>query len=163
MDSQKKYNKDQIPEFLKDLKRENPFQVPPNYFKHLPDQIMEKIVAEERERKAEHPGWWRYLEGVLAHLWAPKPILALASVLLVLGVWFFWLSSSQPEYFAEFTPDDIQHYVIEHLDEFDENYFHDVAPFTLSNIDNGWNPEEMDDLLDQIIDDLDEETIQNIL
>lgn len=159
----KRYDEDHLPEFLKDLKKENPFQVPHNYFKHLPDQIMEEIKAKENSRQAKQNVWWHNLAGTITNFWAPKPILALASLLLVLGLWFFWPSPGQSDFFAEFSQDDIQHYIIENLDEFDENYFYHVDPSTLSTIINGLDQEEMDDLMDQIIDDLDEETIQNIL
>ena len=115
-----KFNEDHLPTFLKEMKKENPFQVPHNYFKQLPDRIMEEIIKEDQSKSSGQQAWWQQVEEIFAKLWAPKPILALASLLMLLGVWFFWPSQSQTDLFAEFSQDEIQQYVLENLDEFDE-------------------------------------------
>ncbi|MCF8247497.1 MAG: hypothetical protein K9J37_20910 [Saprospiraceae bacterium] len=77
--------------FLKEMK-ERPsdgFQVPKNYFQHLPNEVMQK-VKEPTFAPVQQPSWLERIEQFMQSLIQPRYALALASVvvLVVAGVVF---------------------------------------------------------------------------
>jgi hypothetical protein len=60
------------------IPRENPFRVPKDYFEHLPDQVMNRILEEEEQDAGRKKTFG------IRQLWKPVTMLAAAMLLLTI-------------------------------------------------------------------------------
>lgn len=154
---------EEIPAFLQDLKKENPFITPHNYFKDLPDLIMHRIY-QEAEQKVQ-PSVYEVLRNFLRPFLTPKPAWALALVVVVAGIFFFDLEKPNASLTLEdgISTEEISEYVQLHLDEFEEYDFYTTEVAEIDILGESLGQEEIDPMFDGLIDDIDLETIQRIL
>ena len=155
------FEEERLPGFLEDLKKDNPFKTPHNYFNTLPDQIIQRLQDEQNKG---HQSWWQALLARWPVL-NPKPVWALATMLIIISL--FWVNTQNPDSAAtlveDFSPVEIAEYVQNHLDDFE------VSDFYAQDIDNidilgeTMEMEELEPLLEELMDDIDLETIQRIL
>jgi hypothetical protein len=152
-----------IPQFLQDLKKEKPFITPHNYFKELPDLIMQRI-QEEEVRKIK-PSFAEVLWNLLRSYLSPKPAWALAVMVVVAAVFFFELEKPSEMLTLEqaISTQEISNYVQSHIDEFDEHDFYTTEVAETDFLGESVTQEDLDPMLDGLIDDIDLETIQRIL
>ncbi|MDH3650385.1 MAG: hypothetical protein OEQ53_11920 [Saprospiraceae bacterium] len=159
-DHKSEKDRDELREFLKDLPRENPFVVPHNYFKDLPNAVLDRIREEDEKRKS--PSFWEQLES----WWMSKlvkPALALI-VFIAVGVYILWPTEYSVDLMTtELTEQEIRNYVIHNLDEFEEDFFYLSETEGLDILSESFGDEEVEILWEELIEDLDAETLQNIL
>ena len=102
--------------FLSDIKKEKVFKVPENYFKSLPDKVLEQVQVTTKTTESKTQTSWldRLIENI-AFLFQPKFAVGFATalVLVVAAVYFF----QKPTNFSESYQ--ISQYVEENIDEFD--------------------------------------------
>ena len=153
-----------LPEALHKLKEENPFVIPHNYFKTLPDEVMQKIRDEEATSKSLTHGWKSYLTSLLS----PRPAWALAAVLVVMGVWIWWSQdapSDTPAFVIQqdLTEEEVLAYVTDHIDEFEEMDFYSEEAAQQDLFNEYFNEEELDPVLDELIEEVDVEMLEKML
>lgn len=113
-----------ISPFLADLKKEQPFKAPKFYFDTLADRVIEKTqptAAPQYKAKksvSSMAGEW------ISTLLQPRWVMAMASVaILAVASWFYLVKQSvqavQP--LTEISNEDINEYINNNLDDFDEN------------------------------------------
>ncbi len=149
-----------LPDFLETYKHENPFVVPHNYFSELPDKVLDRIKEEKHaslfQRLKDIYRRWA-LSGIL------RPALAVASVLLIISVFLLWPNSTDQIAMSQLTQDEVRDYVINNIDEFEEEFFYIEEANDLDLLSESLEGDGLEELLDDLLDDIDEETIQNIL
>lgn len=155
-------NFERLPDFLKEMRNDNPFVTPHNYFKELPDQIMSRIQSENSRRQVPKG---QQLLSFFGRIFIPKPAWALATVIVVAGL--FYINLPRPavtmSFEEEFSPNDIAQYVQNHIEEFDESDFYHLDFEASDVLIETLDPEEIDPIFDNLIDDIDLETLQRIL
>ncbi|MBK8502739.1 MAG: hypothetical protein IPL46_11255 [Saprospiraceae bacterium] len=155
-------NHDRLPDFLREMRNDNPFVTPHNYFKELPDQIMSRIQSDKSGRQVSK---WAQLLMAIDRIFIPKLAWALATVIIVTGL--FYLNLPRPvateSFNQEFSATDIAQYVQTNIDDFDESdfYDHDLEAFDL--LGESINNEDIDPIFHDLLDDIDLETLQRIL
>ena len=160
----KQYNKNEdLPEFLRELQGENPFVTPHNYFRELPDQIMQRLHEETRETPQR--SIFEMLQLRLQALLTPQPAWALALVVVVAAVFFF--DRETPHEFAsvgnEMSTEEIATYVKSNIDDFDEFDFYVTETAEIDILGETLESLEVESLMDGLMDEMDLETLQRIL
>lgn len=165
MDQKDKIKKEleDISPFLAKLKKENPFEVPANYFERLPDQIMEQARLTRVERPPTKVFWLDRLTASLAFMLRPQ--MAFALLCLVAFTWagtYMWKSqtktlASQENY--------IEKYIADHIDEFDMEILAQSAFGQSERQENALlNDLEIDEgLMNEILDELEGADIEDLL
>lgn len=160
MKTNKNKEEERLPDFLQEIKGDNPFRIPHNYFREFPEQIMEQIQKEKEARSQN--AWWRFLVSRWDALSLPKPALALVMVLLISAI--FWFNNSQNLSLEEnFTSMEIAQYVQEHIDDFEVSDFYVQELEGIDILGEEWKADEMEPILDDLMEDMDLETLQRIL
>ncbi len=144
------------------------FNVPPRYFRELPPEVMNRI---QRETVSRHPGWWSSLQHFLAALFRPGVAIALAALALAIAAGIYLLAprpatgEGDAYLFASLTPEEVQTYVNANLEAFDTELVIEMASaspdFSILPADD-LNGEELDQYLDDLLQEVDEETIEDI-
>jgi hypothetical protein len=106
----------QIAPGLSNLKQEDGFSTPFNYFKELPDRVLARIAEEEQSTASV----WSRMRGLLK----PRYALALASVLMLIvaGVWYGNLQKSQ-DLLSGISQEEAFEYILANLNEFSGDDF----------------------------------------
>jgi len=146
---------------LNQMRRDDGFTVPPNYFRELPDRVFVRIEAEQRQSQKAKSWLWDFLSG--KGRVGLRPVLAFATVLILIaaGIWFGRPHASQ-DVLASVTQTEALDYVLDNLDDYSSD---DIL---MAGALSGWDATELapmsDDNLDNIMDDiLDDETLLNDL
>jgi hypothetical protein len=148
------------------------FQVPKDYFKSLPDEVLGKLG---QNASAPSPSWLERLLRPLQSIWEPKYVLATASALaiLVVAVCFFKKPPAKLEALpvaaiqAADIPDDALHaYLADNIEDIDEELiveakFDGKEPQTKTSIVPQPSPEELDEYLNEVIDEIDPEDLED--
>ena len=146
--------------------------VPENYFHALPNQIWEQIKLQPAsERIVKQPGigerFWNALQSVLQ----PRVAVSLATFVVVLlaGVYFFKPDSTSVVASAdeqELTAEDITNYINNNIHQFDtELLMQATADLPDQSIlpGNEFSEEEIDQMMKELIQDVDESTLEKML
>ncbi len=164
--------------FLADLEKGQPFNVPKDYFKKLPGEVLEKAGLNEEHEKKSTPArpLSAQLEQFLQQLFRPAVGFSLAAVLLLIAVGLsIWnrdvdpsLSSPDAEaIFASISTEEAYQYALEHLDEIDQELILDTYQQELEDGDYINIPvqeENFDkEFLDEYLDDVDIEQLEEWL
>lgn len=120
----------QIAPELSEMKHEDGFTTPHNYFKELPDRVFAQIAAEEQRPVLV----WDWLRG----LWKPRFAIAFASVLVlvVAGVWYSRMQTSEDPLLT-ITKDEALEYVLNNL------YDYNSEDFISADVFAEWDATEM--------------------
>lgn len=149
-----------LPNLLEAYQERNPFVVPHNYFKELPDKVLDRI-------KEEKPSSLLFRLNIVLQQWAQRailrPALAVASVVVIISVFLLWPNSADQIAMPQLTQDEVMDYVISNIDEFEEEIFYIEEASDLDLLGESLEGDDLEELLDDLLDDIDEETIQNIL
>lgn len=154
---------EEIAPFLANLKKENPFEVPANYFEQLPDQLLEQAKLTPVERRAPHVSWLDRLIASFAFMLRPQ--VAFGLICLVALTWtgiYTWKNQSQELVLSEATV--IENYVNANIDDFDTDILAQVA-FDEERTEDLF-PEDLDldeALMDEILDELEGVDIEDLL
>jgi hypothetical protein len=130
---------------LSEMKREDGFTTPHNYFKELPDRVFAKIVVDEAP--ATHSFSW------LKSFLKPKYRFAYATVLILIvaGVWYSQ-SSSSADVVIEISKEDALQYVMNNLHEYSSEDL--ISAGVLGNWDETKVTPVSSDEINEFMDDL---------
>lgn len=147
---------------LADIDRQNPFRVPPGYFRELPDRIMARIAEEERQPVR---GTWldRQIDLVVRILRHPQYALALASLTIVLAVAaVMWLPNGEDAVALDITTEEAFAYVMNNIDSYEAYDLMALDPsMTFAEVDlMDLEQSEVDEALEIILDDIDDATLE---
>lgn len=144
--------------FLAHLKEKpDGLSVPDGYFEQLPRSVLERIADEDAASvRRISPIWFRAA--------------AAASVILLAGVAVFLFRPAQPEYSPEsvaLTADEVHQYITLHIDDFDLDLLLQFADNGTGHSgwfeDTGLEDPEMKQYMDELLDDIDLETLEELL
>jgi len=153
------------PSFSK-MKKEEGFQVPENYFNNLPDQILEELdLNKEEVSVGEQSSWWTPIAESLMMLFQPRMAIAFATLLLLVASVFYFKNQDSNEalQFAELTSIEAETYVLENIDEFEDELLYDLVLQTESLTIEDTENQELNNYLEEIIDEIDDETLEELL
>ena len=154
--------------FLSKIPKQQPneqFAVPSDYFDKLSSAIFEQTIDKEETviiQEAEpQPSWLDQIIWTLQALLQPKYAIAFATVLLlaVTGVFLLQPASNADD----LTLAEIDTYIEENIDQFDEDLLVEFVPTdTETTLD--MEASELEEYIeDNILEDLDEETLEELL
>lgn len=155
-----------LPDVLRGMKGSNPFKIPHNYFRELPDQIMSRISREDIQVD-DSPRWINLIERW--KIWLhPGPVWALVAIVLAAGIFLF--RNPQPVMMPvdaiisdAITSVEIAEYVRHHIDDFEESDFYINDPESLDILGDTFQSGDIDPILKDLMDQIDIETLQRIL
>lgn len=172
-------NQDDIKKELQELspllaklkEKEKPLEAPENYFDALPDQIWEQIkLMPQPERAQPQPGWRERTLLGLQTLLQPKVAIGLATfiVLIVAGVFIIkpGVKDHSEDLFAGLSAEEVTAYMSQNIHEFDTDLLIDAAsayPDMSIFMGSEFDDTEIDQLLDEVVKDLDDETLEKLL
>lgn len=140
------------------------FEAPPRYFKELPDQVMNRL------REDRHAGQVNWISALLEGLFRPRLAVAMIAAAFLITVAIYWLvpgpAGASRNSIASLTVEEVQAYVNANLDEFDTEL---VIEMATSQSDLGifpseeFNEENLDQYLDKFLQEVDEETLEEML
>ncbi len=150
---------------LSHIDRKEPFQVPPTYFRELPEEIMEKA-----RRQPTTSGWVTSVINWITTVLTPQRIawqLATIAVLIAVGLWLFQSpqqSAALPT-IADLSVEEMQLYVTDNIDEFDVDILLEESNFTFTDVPllNLDSTVIEDKYLDEFLDDLDLGDLEKLL
>lgn len=134
------------------------FTAPAGYFQQLPDAVLQRIRREAAQPVRRIPRLRRRLLRAAA-----------VALLIAGGAYWWWAVSPEKETpaTATLTADEISAYVSAHLDAFDEELVLEAAAgegeLLLLLPDPGGDAESLDDYYDELIRELDEESLEDLL
>ncbi|MCB0641636.1 MAG: hypothetical protein KDC44_08350 [Phaeodactylibacter sp.] len=152
---------------LKQADRDAGFTVPKHYFHNLQvdvlQQVREEAAAQPRPTSAPKRSWYGLLQ--------PRLGLAVGVVLILLAAWFVFRQDPGADLVADLqtlTDEEVHAYIRENLDEFDEAMLAEYALVTNRSdwsflSDEALDPEAVDELYEELIDELDLSTLEELL
>lgn len=162
----------EIAPLLADLKKENNFQVPEGYFEELNQAILFQTVEQEEQVVPQYVPKTNWLNDsinktvvAIQSLWQPQYAMAFGVIALVLVAgWSIWSPSTAPE----LTAMELEEYIEENIDQFDETLLVELASaedLEISPIEDlNLESQDLENYIDEnIIDDLDESTLEELL
>jgi hypothetical protein len=151
--------------FLAKMKRnDSGFEVPKNYFKNLPDEIIGQLTTDNQpinSKKEAKTSWLTEVLDNLAWLLQPRPAMAFTSVLLLIFAGLFLLktqkNTASSVSLADIPVEDLELYLSENIDEFDTET---LVQSDENLFENGINStDEMDAYFEEIIEETDLEDL----
>jgi len=156
--------------FLARMKAEDKsegFTVPPTYFRELQEDVLHR-VAQKPAAVSLRERWQAFINHLLPGVHPVAVLTGLA--LVVVGIW--WVAQdttmvSGEQILAEASEEELQAYVTSNTDAFTTDLILEVADEEaeldlLLPVDN-FSEEEADQLLDDLLEEIDESTLQEIL
>lgn len=168
-DDVRKELEDLSPRLLRLKEQGTGFKVPEDYFQHLQAEVLEKIQS--KPRTAAPTNWLSEWREAVQFLFQPRWALSLATVAILItvgGVWFFQeqskTNSSLSAELAKVDRETLNTYIQANLHEFDTETLMEFAASEegVSHFED-LTPEELDEYLDGIIQDMDAETLKELL
>lgn len=147
---------------------EEGFSVPPRYFKELPGEVMDRLQRESASHRRSWQASWQHL---LAWLFRPGVALALASLVLAIAAGIYLLAprpasgETVENLLASLTPEEVEAYVNANLETFDTEL---VVEMAAASPDISILPgdelkgEELDQYLDKLLQEVDEQTLEEL-
>lgn len=172
--------KKEVKEELKELspllyqlkEKDPPFKVPEGYFNQLQNELLEQLRESPEQNSSKRSGWnIQKLLDQIGWLFQPRMGMAAASVLILLvAAWFlFQPNEGVPGHelnFASLSIEEIQNYINNNLDDFDEETVKKVAQDD-QNIQwipqNDIDTEELDRYLDEMLEEIDPRELEELL
>lgn len=146
------------------------FKVPDNYFKQLPDDLLQQLAAEAAPSKAVQPHWLDQLLAPIIWILQPRYAMALASgLILIVAAYFLLRPQAVDEVFVQdLTETEISNYIADNIEDFDLNLLIEAGGVELDMVPEVTSPEapieeELDEYLDEIIEDLDLDELEDLL
>lgn len=159
---------DLSPRLLRLKEQGEGFKVPEDYFQRLQEEVLGKI-QQEPQPAPQSNGWAGFWESV-QFLFQPRWALSLASIAILLtltGLWFFQSPSNVATLSTELAKVDqeaLNSYIQANFHEFDTETLMEFAasqegPANFEDL----TPEELDQYFDEVIQDMDAETLKELL
>jgi hypothetical protein len=151
--------------FLSEIKKENVFKVPENYFKTLPDKVLEQIqtTTNTSEERATQPGWMERLIENIAVLFQPKYAAGFATALILVIATVYFIQKPTDSFDGSYSS--VNQYVSDNIDEFDAEMLWEASVFESGEniIDEQNDNNNIDEYFEEIIDDLDDSELEKLL
>jgi len=150
--------------FLSEIKKENAFKVPKDYFKTLPDDVLKQVqvTSNTTEQSTTQSSWLDWLIENIAVLFQPKYAVGFATalILIVASVYFFQNPTDDLDGSAQ-----LSEYVEENIDEFDVEMLWEASVFEGDEnyIDETENDAGFEEDLEELINDLDDNELEMLL
>ncbi len=149
-----------------------PFRVPEGYFDTLQDDVWIRIQAEqalpEKAKEAQASKWASILSAWQVLL-SPRLAITFATLTIVITAGIFWFSSQEQEIenpLAMLTASEAAAYIQENIHEFDTELLIQVSttyPDLNIILENNLNEKEIEQYLQEVIDELDDESLEDFL
>ena len=147
---------------LAERKKKNPYRVPTDYFVKLEEDVMTQIQPLREVDSEQKQSIFTPFIHLAEQLFAPKYRWQLAGlVTMILGVTLFWFNqnnlSPSTDIMANITVEEVNDYIVDNMDEFDEDLLVDYMSETDIGMDElqlDLSDKEMDELLDDILDEM---------
>jgi hypothetical protein len=155
---------------LKETGRPEGFDVPPTYFRELPDRVLERVKKGEPAAASQSP-WWPRLAEALSRLLQPRYAAGLATVgaLIISGLLIFDQTDSPPSsanMFSTLTPEEVNAYIQSNLEEFEEEMvieaaeeYQELSLLPSTTLDE----EDLEEYYEELLREMDEESIEELL
>jgi len=170
-------NRDEIQQELEALSpllaklktQEPPLDVPEHYFEGLPNQVWEQIKLQPAPARLERrPGIGKRFALALQPLLQPRLALSFAAfaMLIATGIYFLQVLASPTTASKELTATEISDYIENNLHEFDtELLINATAELSVQGVfsTEGLDEAEIDQIMEEIIEDLDATTLEEML
>lgn len=151
-------------------KKENPYRVPKDYFVQLEEEVISQIqpsgVADSVGTKNIFDPLVEFVRQVFAarHGWQ---LAGLTAMLLGVAVFIFNQNNlaSSTDIMASVDEEEVNNYIINHIDEFDVDFLTDYMleeEIDVDEVQLDLNDEEMDELLDEILDEMEFDEMNGI-
>ena len=151
--------------FLADLKKEHNFKVPENYFKSLPDKVLDqaRVTTKTPEHSPAQPSWLDRLAEYVLFLFQPKYAVGFATVLIVVVASIYFMRGPDNQTDGSFMI--ASQYVEENIDEFDAEMLWEASVFedVKTSDDTTIEDDSYDEYFEEIIDDLDDSELEILL
>jgi len=155
--------------FLSKFKKENSFQVPPNYFEQMQREVLAKTKQLEEGKQASN-SWFEHLIDQFNQLLQPKFALALTGVAALAIFVFFRLSPNETPLqelnLAEISSEAMQNYLADNLDKIDDEMLLEMSDDLSENYfapTMDYPEEEVEMILDDLINDIDDKALEDLL
>ena len=172
-------NKNNIQKELKELspfllEHKNKFEgydVPKNYFKSLPDEIIKQLNIVPEKTVEEKENWFVQLTQSIQYFFQPRYALAYASVALLLIAGVFFIKNIDGENPSEITAvallndvsdEVLNEYISANIGEFDETILTEELADNMDSPLPGLDFENDDELMDELIEGLDMEDLEEL-
>ena len=165
---QDKDQKEHLPEFLLKLQEEEPFQIPEGYFQQLRQDTWEQLQNQSSSLPGSHVVVRDLKGGKLRSLgWGIAAVAACLAILLMVYPWNQTFIE-QTVVGADLTEEEILEYIEVNIDEFNES---DLVEADLLQADLliqndlflDASEDAVDGILEELLDEVDVETIDNVL
>jgi hypothetical protein len=151
--------------FLSDIKKENAFKVPKDYFKSLPDKVLDQIQVSKNttEQISAQASWIDRLIENIAVLFQPRYAIGFATALILIVAAIY--INQKPVNQLNGSSNLVSQYVEENIDEFDAEMLWEASVF---ESEENYNDETEDDVgsdeyLEELIDELDDSELEMLL
>ncbi|NND09445.1 MAG: hypothetical protein HKN87_23980 [Saprospiraceae bacterium] len=155
---------EKLPKFLQEMKDENPFQVPPEYFKNLSTQTWKRMQKTQESRGIRWvPDGFRF--AIRATVGLLRPTMAFGAIALLIGLAILWPNTEEfGGHGAMLTEQEILTYIAENVDDFDVNELYWAEALTMEEVPSDLLGDPSDELelepvFEELIEDLDLEDI----
>jgi len=146
---------------LSGIKKDNAFKVPKDYFKSLPDKVLEQVQVTKNitEKATDQPSWLNRLIENIAVLFQPKYAVGFATalILIVAAVYINQNSGDQLNDSNLF----VSQYIEENIDDFDAELLWEASVF--ENDDELEDDTGSDEFFDELIDELNDDELEMLL
>jgi len=145
---------------LSKMKKDNPFKVPVDYFIELPQDIRKHTV----EKKDSSGFLDQILQLLKQHRYAVS--FSMISILVLFGFLVFQQGNNSVDQLSldNFSQQEINEFVANNIDEFDEDMILQIALVDQDNTYDLQSHDELDEYIDEyLINEIDEETLEEIL
>ena len=167
--NRKKEIKDELKDiapFLSKIDKKPGFKVPHNYFEQLPDEIMKGLELKTKQQPERTISWWEQSLQVFLTAFQPRVVMALASIALIIGS-FFYLNQTENSSESNIAADQYLAYINDNIDDFDEEMILELSMNDNIELDDFSNTtideQALDDYLEEVIDELDDSSIEDLL
>ena len=155
----------EIAPFLSEIEKKEVFKVPHNYFEQLPDEIMAQLKTKQNtQRKIAGLPWWNQFVEIILPFFQARIVMAMASIALIVAS-FFYLNQNDVE--NNISSMQYLAYIEENMDDFEEEMIFELS----QNMEIGMDilldikieNQDLDTYLDDVIEDLDDSTLEELL
>lgn len=156
----------EIAPFLAELKKETSFDIPVDYFKELPDEILRQVQEDSSKPTIVSPSLFEQFIQQLQWLMSPPRLAGLATIVLLVGGITFMMNQNTDLVATEIviSEDEINSYIVANIEDFEEELFLEFTEEEdLSNLFQDIENDDLDQYLESELDDLDIEILEDYL
>ena len=152
---------------LSKMEKKNRVKIPVNYFKELPDQILNQLDFPKTTTEEVAVSWKESLMEKITMLFQPRIAMGFAMVTLLMFSFYFLTkdTATTATPFAEISEDEMEAYVKENIEDFEEDMIFDFIAENETNSFDGIriDEEDLDEYMYDIIEDLDDNDLEDFL